>query len=521
MRLNVRDGWWGDHPSNFPGKDAPLGYAWMVRQRRLDVMPNHRWSFAARVGGRQSVQFHDLTWEVFPLDYAPDDLAGQLEFALKYDGINLEILRTWFDTLTVDEVETLENWVRSSPTSAYVRKAWFLYEMLTARTLAVPDGTSGGYVPVLDLDGYFVAAGRRSKRHRVLDNLFGSRDFCAVVRKTPALQTLAARQLSAHIGELLAQHDADTLTRVVSYLYTKETRSSYEIEREKPTTDRVKHFVSVLQRAHDWPSLSHDDLVNLQNLIVTDPRNRAGDYRTEQNYVGGPGPLEIAFVSPRPEDIRPMMVAWLEMVDRLAGCDVDAVVAAAAAAFSFVFLHPFLDGNGRIHRFLIHYLLARKRFTPAGALVPVSATMLARMKEYDAALERYSVPLMARLRYDLDSEFRVEVLHDSSGYYRYPDLTVQAEALYGWVAAAIDEDVPKELTFMLAYRDARRRVVEIVELPDQKAEHFVLSCIQQGGRLSNNLRRHKNFANLSAVEANKMEAAVRAAMLEHGMPVTE
>lgn len=521
MRLNVRDGWWGDHPPNFPGDAAPLGYAWMVRQRSLDVMPNHRWSFAARVGGRQSVDFQDLTWEVFPASYAPDDLPGQVEFALKYDGVNLEILRAWFETLDVEEVEALEGWVRAAPTSAYVRRAWFLYEMLTGRLLNVQDASTGGYAAILDPSAYYVATDRRSKRHRVLDNLFGSRDFCALIRRTPALEQLGARQLSTRISELLARHDADTLTRVVSYLYTKETRSTYEIEREKPTTDRLKQFVAVLRQAHDWPSLSHDDLVKLQNLIVTDPRNRDRDYRDEQNYVGGPGPRDIAFVAPRPEDLRPMMSAWLRMVGRLADSDVDAVVAAAAASFSFVYLHPFEDGNGRIHRFLIHYLLARKRFTPPGGLVPVSAAMLARMKEYDAALDRFSVPLMVRLRYDLDSEFRAEVLHDSSGYYRYPDLTAQAEALYSWVAASIDEDVPKELMFMLAYRESRRRIAEIVELPDRKAEHFVLGCIQQGGRLSNTLRRHKDFANLSSEEANRMEAAVRAAMVEHGVDVRE
>lgn len=215
------------------------------------------------------------------------------------------------------------------------------------------------------------------------------------------------------------------------------------------------------------------------------------------------------------------MAAWLQMVGRMVESELDAVVAAAAASFAFVFLHPFRDGNGRIHRFLIHYLLAQRRFTPLGGLVPVSATMLSRMREYDAALERFSIPLMVRVRYELDAEFRAEVLHDSAGYYRYPDLTAQAEALYGWVATAIEEDVPKELTFLLAYQEARRRVLEIVELPDNKVEHFVLGCIQQSGKLSNNLRRHKNFANLSADEVEQMEAAVRAAMVEYGMAVAE
>ena len=35
----------------------------------------------------------------------------------------------------------------------------------------------------------------------------------------------------------------------------------------------------------------------------------------------------------------------------------DAVLAAAVIAFGFVFIHPFVDGNGRIHRYLIHHVL--------------------------------------------------------------------------------------------------------------------------------------------------------------------
>jgi hypothetical protein len=38
--------------------------------------------------------------------------------------------------------------------------------------------------------------------------------------------------------------------------------------------------------------------------------------------------------------------------------EVDPVVAAAILAFGFVYIHPFEDGNGRIHRYLIHHVLA-------------------------------------------------------------------------------------------------------------------------------------------------------------------
>ena len=41
----------------------------------------------------------------------------------------------------------------------------------------------------------------------------------------------------------------------------------------------------------------------------------------------------------------------------------DAILAAAIIASGFVFIHPFVDGNGRIHHFLIHHVLIRKDLT--------------------------------------------------------------------------------------------------------------------------------------------------------------
>jgi Fic family protein len=44
------------------------------------------------------------------------------------------------------------------------------------------------------------------------------------------------------------------------------------------------------------------------------------------------------------------------------GADIDPVV--YAAAFGFVFIHPFIDGNGRLHRYLLHEELSTLGFTP-------------------------------------------------------------------------------------------------------------------------------------------------------------
>ncbi|MDZ7769500.1 MAG: Fic family protein [Woeseiaceae bacterium] len=52
---------------------------------------------------------------------------------------------------------------------------------------------------------------------------------------------------------------------------------------------------------------------------------------------------------PRPADVPRLMRGLLDMTTR--NPEMDAVVFAASVAFGFVFVHPFMDGNGRIHRY--------------------------------------------------------------------------------------------------------------------------------------------------------------------------
>src|SRR5947208_13949924 len=98
---------------------------------------------------------------------------------------------------------------------------------------------------------------------------------------------------------------------------------------------------------------------------------------------------------------------------------IQAVVHAATIAFGFVYIHPFEDGNGRIHRFLIHNILSRRGFTPAGIMFPVSAVMLKHMDAYDASLEAFSRPLMPLIEFSLDDQGRMTVHNETVDLYRY------------------------------------------------------------------------------------------------------
>jgi Fic family protein len=67
------------------------------------------------------------------------------------------------------------------------------------------------------------------------------------------------------------------------------------------------------------------------------------------------------------------MAGWARLTQRLLQSRVEPVISAAVSAFSFVFIHPFEDGNGRLHRFLIHAILAKQNFSPPDIVFPVSA----------------------------------------------------------------------------------------------------------------------------------------------------
>jgi hypothetical protein len=85
------------------------------------------------------------------------------------------------------------------------------------------------------------------------------------------------------------------------------------------------------------------------------------------------------FVGARAADLNDLMAGMLEANDRMRDDGLDPLLQAAANAFGFVNVHPFEGGNGRLHRCLIHHVLAERAFTPQGIVFPVSSVMLDRI----------------------------------------------------------------------------------------------------------------------------------------------
>ena len=135
------------------------------------------------------------------------------------------------------------------------------------------------------------------------------------------------------------------------------------------------------------------------------------------------------------------MEGMFECHERMAASELHPVIAATVIAFGFVFMHPFDDGNGRIHRFLIHNILANTKFTPEGLIFPVSATLVQNIKEYDQTLELFSKPLLHLIDYQLTESGEMTVMNDTALYYRYIDMTTIAENMFRFIETTIEKRI--------------------------------------------------------------------------------
>lgn len=492
-----------------PERATPAGYAALIDAYALKV-PLPRILSACgehhRVTFRRQLETLEGSWQIFTPRHAPAaTLEGHLTFALKYEGLDLAVLKRLFQTTGPSAMEAL---VRRTPTGSYARRLWFLYEWLTGELLALPDAGRGAQVEVVDVELQWATVGESSPRHRVRNNLPGTSLFCPLVFRTKKLDDFADLDLARRAQEAVAAVPRDLLARTAAFLLLKDSKSSYAIEGERAPQDRIQRWGRAIGEAGRHP-LSLDEFLRLQAIVIGDSRFVPLGLRQEGGFVGEhdretrqPLPTHI---SARAEDL-PSLVAGVVAYNRGLSGGLDSVIAAAALAFGFVYIHPFVDGNGRIHRYLIHHVLAQRGFSPAGVVFPVSSAILERIEEYGAALEDYSRRLLPVIDWDATPEGNVAVRNDTADFYRFFDATPQAEFLYGCVRKTIEEDLPRETVFLARYDRFRAGIEQIADMPEGTIDLLFRFLHQNGGRLSRRAREGE-FGRLTDGEVGSVEVA--------------
>lgn len=136
----------------------------------------------------------------------------------------------------------------------------------------------------------------------------------------------------------------------------EESVTTYDIEE---VSNYVKAMNQGLKRLSELPVCTRL-IKEIHAVLMTGVRGAnktPGEYRTSQNWIGHPGAnLNTAeFVPPPHEDVDKLMS---ELEKFIHGEDkISPLIKAAMIHAQFETIHPFLDGNGRLGRLLITYLL--------------------------------------------------------------------------------------------------------------------------------------------------------------------
>lgn len=485
-----------------PEGATAAGYAWLMDRYALRVpVPPIR----SAIAGQHRPSERD-GWSIKPEQYAPDEtVADQLSFALKWEGVNLAVLSALFRTVPAAEIAAA---IRATPSGAQTRRLWFLYEWLTGERLDLPDAGKVAAVNVLNPQQQFALPhGEISIRHRVRNNLPGTREFCPLVRRTPALDAFAGSGLSEKVKAVTGAVHPDVMARAAAFLLLSDSRASFHIEGEKPARDRTHRWAQSIAAA-GATALSIEAFEQLQRLLIGDDRFVHLGLRTQGGFVGThdrvtqePLPDHI---DARHEDLRALVNGIVRFDERAGRGAIDAVVAAASMGFGFVYVHPFEDGNGRLHRWLMHHVLSAAGFAPVGIIFPVSAVMLREISAYKQVLESYSKPLLPCIQWTPTANGNVEVLNETADWYRYFDATAHAEFLYHCVRTTIESDLPYEVEYLKAYDAFTTAIASMVDMPARTLELLHRFLRQNNGRLSQRARTGE-FAGLTDPEVADIE----------------
>lgn len=418
-----------------------------------------------------------------------------LMFAFKHEGMDLHSAILALKHISAEDVGSV---FRDSPSSANARRAAYLWEIANGRDLVLDDplpSAVGGYVDLLDPSEFITTAKPvRNARWRVDFNGLGDPSYSPTVRRTPEINALLAQNTLEAASAYVDGLPPSILDRAVRWAYLSETEGSYKIEREMPTATKAQAFAALLARAHEQEPITEEYLVALQQLSMTNPLEKAFEFRGSQNWLrnGHVGALGVTYVPPRPQDLPQIMASIMHMANTANESKVNPLVMGTLVSFAFVFAHPFTDGNGRLSRFLFHRVVCSSGQLKHGLVLPVSVAMERHEGRYLEALKDFSGP--AREAWEVTwidgDQFDFKFQGDPE-MYRYWDATAAVEFGLAMAEEALRKDLQEESDFLVRYDRLYAAVNDAVDMNGNDLAILVRGALQNDGVISNG--RYKQF----------------------------
>lgn len=467
--------------------DKKIGYGFLKSALNLPVFePNVTASLSSSV--RKITHKDNQLWVPTRYRLSSDDYVSHVLFALKHEGINLQILSLALSHIQKDDVLAA---FRKKPTGIYQRQLGFLWEYFNQKTLEVEVPSNARYVTFFDEKRYVTTKGVRNKKWRVIFNGLGSLAYCPVVDKTERIQAHLKDSVLKRFAAYLSDLDDYTSERAMQWAYASEAESNYAIEGEMLEEDELRGVIHLLELSHKAGRLTDQDFYELHNQMMRGRGESVTSYRKIQNWLtnGDKGALGVSYVPPSPDDLEDLMEAFLRMANSLPK-EIHPVIAASVTSFGFVFLHPFMDGNGRLSRFLFHQQLCLSGQMEKGQLLPISLAIKTSEAKYLAALQAFSKPARALWSMQLiarhDYDFRFD---GSDAIYRYWDATQCVEFGLEMAEEALNTHLRHEVNDLMCFDAVRRAVNDRYDVRETILHHLINGCLDLNGVVSKNLRK--------------------------------
>lgn len=197
------------------------------------------------------------------------------------------------------------------------------------------------------------------------------------------------------VSALLLRSEAIASSRIEGFELSQRNlaRALIDPRAARGTAGVVAANVLAMERAVGLGDLQRPidvaDILELHRTLMArvPARLTPGELRREQNWIGGrvDSPIDARYIPPPEDDVEALVGDLVAFINR---DDLPGVAQAAIAHAQFETIHPFLDGNGRVGRCLIHVILRRRGIAPR-FVPPISVVLAARSNQYVAGLVGY------------------------------------------------------------------------------------------------------------------------------------
>jgi Fic family protein len=216
----------------------------------------------------------------------------------------------------------------------------------------------------------------------------------AVIELNNSSQTLSNTEALARLllrAEALSSSRIEGLVIGARRILKAELTDDHRDITAQEVISNINAMVMALDKA-EHGSVSLETIQEIHRSLMQNAHlaEHAGRIRTEQNWLGGNAynPVGAAFVPPSADLVRPLLKDLVRFIN---DDSLPPLAQAAIAHAQFETIHPFVDGNGRTGRTLIHLILRKRGLCPR-VVPPVSLVLATMAREYakELMLFRYS-----------------------------------------------------------------------------------------------------------------------------------